>query len=154
MTNMPGPGDPITWGPPTGHPNDPRTDDACDYLDIVDPNEWPCPTCHGHIIIGQSTTDPTIYVSPAEHTDTHAAVRYSDGRLRMIPDREIIDYIDHHGIPVCPTCNGEGHHPDAVCHTHHLDPAVLDDHGNPSGVCANCFLKAEREEAAIRRAGL
>jgi hypothetical protein len=23
--NMPGPGDEATWGPPTGHPNDPRT---------------------------------------------------------------------------------------------------------------------------------
>jgi hypothetical protein len=25
--NMPGPGDPETWGPCTGHPNDPRTPD-------------------------------------------------------------------------------------------------------------------------------
>jgi hypothetical protein len=26
--NMPGPGDPETWGPCTNHPNDPRTPDA------------------------------------------------------------------------------------------------------------------------------
>lgn len=24
-SRMPGPGDPETWGPPTGHPHDPRT---------------------------------------------------------------------------------------------------------------------------------
>lgn len=26
MHNAPGPGDPVTWPPPSGHPNDPRTD--------------------------------------------------------------------------------------------------------------------------------
>ena len=34
MTYLPGPGDPATWGPPTGHPADPRT---------PDPDE--CPDC-------------------------------------------------------------------------------------------------------------
>ena len=33
---LPGPGDPETWGPPTGHPNDPRTPDPVD-----------CPGCDG-----------------------------------------------------------------------------------------------------------
>lgn len=36
---MPGPGDPETWPPPTGHPNDPRT---------ADPDE--CPSCEESMI--------------------------------------------------------------------------------------------------------
>lgn len=39
---MPGPGDPVTWGPPTGHPNDPRTPDPEDCPDcgeeMIDPD--------------------------------------------------------------------------------------------------------------------
>ena len=31
---IPGPGDEATWGPPTGHPHDPRTDDEVDSWDI------------------------------------------------------------------------------------------------------------------------
>ena len=31
---IPGPGDEATWGPPTGHPHDPRTDDEVDFWDI------------------------------------------------------------------------------------------------------------------------
>jgi hypothetical protein len=38
MSTMPGPGDPQTWGPPTGHPNDPRTPDPVDDA---------CPPCAG-----------------------------------------------------------------------------------------------------------
>ena len=32
MPNAPGPGDSATWPAPTGHPNDPRTDDSDDVL--------------------------------------------------------------------------------------------------------------------------
>ena len=35
----PGPGDPETWGPPTGHPQDPRTPDPID-----------CPACDDGMI--------------------------------------------------------------------------------------------------------
>jgi hypothetical protein len=43
MPNMPGPGDPETWGPPMGHSNDPRTDpydDECPICEepLFDPN--------------------------------------------------------------------------------------------------------------------
>lgn len=31
--NMPGPGDPETWGPCTGHPNDPRTEDGTERFE-------------------------------------------------------------------------------------------------------------------------
>ena len=39
--NMPGPGDPETWGPCTGHPMDPRTpeslpDDECDVEELLE----------------------------------------------------------------------------------------------------------------------
>lgn len=44
---MPGPGDPETWGPPTGHPHDPRTPDPEDCPvcgePVIDPNG--CPDC-------------------------------------------------------------------------------------------------------------
>lgn len=33
---IPGPGDQQTWGPCTGHPNDPRTVDITENLDFVD----------------------------------------------------------------------------------------------------------------------
>ena len=34
---LPGPGDPETWGPPTGHPNDPRTPDEAECSDCGEP---------------------------------------------------------------------------------------------------------------------
>ena len=33
---LPGPGDPATWGAPTGHPNDPRTEDVYGPCDTCD----------------------------------------------------------------------------------------------------------------------
>ena len=33
---MPGPGDPETWGPPTGHPNDPRTEEPYGPCDVCE----------------------------------------------------------------------------------------------------------------------
>lgn len=35
-----GPGDPETWGPPTGHPNDPRTPDYDDYPEVDPEPDW------------------------------------------------------------------------------------------------------------------
>lgn len=44
----PGPGDPVTWGPPAGHPHDPRTEDCidCQGAGWVDEGAW-CDACHG-----------------------------------------------------------------------------------------------------------
>ena len=36
FTNMPGPGDPETWGPCTGHPGDPRTVDKTETPEFED----------------------------------------------------------------------------------------------------------------------
>ncbi len=40
MKNLPGPGDPETWGPCTGHPMDPRTEDVRDTRLFEDTKEY------------------------------------------------------------------------------------------------------------------
>ncbi len=61
MTYAPGPGDSATWGPPTGHPGDPRTDDArcpeCDET-ITEPS---CPECDWYAPEPDYEPDPWRY---------------------------------------------------------------------------------------------
>ena len=44
MQTQYGPGDAATWGAPTGHPNDPRTEDF-DDLDLVSSGSMALPIC-------------------------------------------------------------------------------------------------------------
>jgi hypothetical protein len=71
MTTPYGPGDPQTWGPPTGHPNDPRTVEA------------ECPDCDAPLDAEGDCTDECGY---APHEPDWEAIAEARAEARGMGD--------------------------------------------------------------------
>lgn len=148
MTSL-GPGDPATWPPYSGHPNDPRGDSSpADDLDTVHANDSRCPVCGGCGWTGRAEIRGRLHLhSPGESSRDHVAFRDLENRTTSRPsDLDMEDF----GMEVCPVCDGEGHHPEAVCRSRGCSEreAVIR-HGELTGLCPDHWIEIEREEAAI-----
>lgn len=97
MNNLPGPGDPATWGAPTGHPNDPRTVDH----EVEDRLE--CRTDAEHAVLPVGVLDTVLReLSDDMKQYVSSAMFYHDFECGFDDD-----VTWHNGHAVCPWCGSE-----------------------------------------------
>lgn len=158
--DMPGPGDPATWPPYTGNPNDPRSEGWLDDLDTVSADDTRCPICGGCGWVGTHVEiNGQLYVhSPGESDRSaivlrDALVQPKRLTVRMLDSDRLRD-MERHGMKLCPVCEA-GEHPDAVCGAGRCveREVVVDSDGTLTGLCAGHWIDLQLEDAGWSRLG-